>query len=463
MATVDGKVVARNSQGPLRIVACLCGFVFCVLAILPELLKTGVPGFGALQTGLAIAGVVIIAVGTLLWKRTGKLSTVVGRLCLPILALMFTWGIVEAAVWYHMRNSPAASYVGRWEFRAGQPAPYQGAPFFNKAFLDESMRSVRSPKVPPGRNYILLGDAHGKYFNVANGRRRTTNQPRRATRRVLIFGGSTVFCQETPDNWTLPSCVQREINRRCSDGYRVENHSAVSMIALQQTARLKDAQPRAGDIVIFYDGFNEVFYPVYCGTTKGWLPKTGRDHHDNGVRQLSWLEKKTYPVWMRFRDFSPLSRWMLRRYEGFAMIARPETSVLNANVETAVESYEATLRNAAGFAAGRQARFVHVLQPNLFTLSSPTKYERRLAKNDLITLPGLDEATRLAYSNLREVTRQLNGYGVASFDLLDAFDNRPEGAEYYLDYCHLNHTGNERIAKLIVDRLIRADVLKERR
>jgi hypothetical protein len=42
--------------------------------------------------------------------------------------------------------------------------------------------------------------------------------------------------------------------------------------------------------------------------------------------------------------------------------------------------------------------------------------------------------------------------GVASFDLSGLFDRDREGQEHFVDFCHVNHVANERIASAIFER-----------
>jgi hypothetical protein len=411
---------------------------------------------------VGVAGIGCIGLATILWIRAGRTSGFVARCCIPVVSVVFVWSLVEAGAWLVLEYGEPVTHVGRWEFRASRPAPYRNASYFSPAFLRESMGAVRSLTVPRGRNYSLPGDVRGKFFNVKDGRRRTTDQPAHASRRILVFGASTVFCQESPDHLTLPSCLQREINRRSPESCRVENHSSVTMIALQQTARLRDTPIGRNDIVIFYDGFNDVFHPVYAGKVKSRLPGEPPVKHDAGVRKLSWLEKTTYPVWLRFHDGSPFSRLMLRPYEGYAMIRRPEAEWMKANLKIAGPQFEATLRDAAAISSRHGARFVHVLQPNLFTIQHMSAYEKRVAKSELVVLPGLDQAVRIVYPRYREIINRLNGEGMLSFDLSLALEDRSPGTDYYLDFCHVNHAANQRLAELIAECPIQAALLRRR-
>ena len=129
-------------------------------------------------------------------------------------------------------------YSDDQEFRATQPPPYRGAPIL----LRRVHRRVVSPAgrlAPlPGTNAILPNDFKGKYFTVENGIRRTTDVPQGATVTIYLFGGSTLYNSEVPDDHTVASYLQRELVEAGFGGYRVVNFGVTSVSTNQQVERL---------------------------------------------------------------------------------------------------------------------------------------------------------------------------------------------------------------------------------
>src|SRR5262249_17267421 len=159
-------------------------------------------------------------------------------------------------------------------------------------FLGESMRCLRLSN-PPGTRYLVPGDFRGRFINVADGRRRTTGQPATWDRCVLLFGGSTLFNREVPDDHTVASCLPPGRNRRPGRPSRGETPGPPAMMARQQAERLEQTPLEPGDVVLFYDGANDVFFPVYNGNPQGH--RLG-DRSDGGVRKLSGLQAWLYPL-----------------------------------------------------------------------------------------------------------------------------------------------------------------------
>jgi hypothetical protein len=361
-----------------------------------------------------------------------------------------TWLGIELAAWVLLWAARDEAPVGRWEFRGARPVPYQDAAYFGPEFLDESMRCVRLGS-PPGACYLVGGDFEGHFIHVEGGRRRTTDAPANADRRVLLFGGSTVFGQEVPDEATLASCLQRALTRQAGPRFRVENYGTPAMIARQQTARLVETPLRAGDVVVFYDGVNDVFYPVYNGNPEGY--RIG-DSSDGGVRKLSGAQAWLYPLCFRLKDHSCAAALVFRGMDGPRPAVLVESDVLAGHLDAAEAGYLRALTEARASAESRQARFLHVQQPHLFSRAEFTNYERRVARNELRALPGLDEAFRLGDPRLGRAAQAAVRAGMVHVDLTDALDTRSGTEEFYLDFCHVNHAANERLAKLISQHLL---------
>jgi hypothetical protein len=374
------------------------------------------------------------------------------RLLRPLVAVVvagLAWLAVEAGAWCVLRLAPVTGPIGRWEFRGAQPAPYADAPYFGPEFLDESLRCVRLSN-PPDTSYLVAGDFQGRFIRVADGRRRTTDQPESFDHRVLLFGGSTVFNQEVPDEHTLASCLQRVLHRQASARYRVENHGAPAMIARQQTERLAHTPLRPGDVVVFYDGVNDVYYPVYNGNPAGY--RLG-DDSDGGVRKLSGGQALLYPLCFRLKEHSAVAALLFHRIDGPRPANLVDADTLSGHLDAAEAGYLKALTDARSMAEERGARFVHLLQPHLFSLGRPTRYERAVIRNELQALPGLDEAYRLGYPRLRQATATAAGAGVVTLDMSGILDVRENDEEYYFDFCHVNHTANDRLARAIAAQL----------
>ena len=120
-------------------------------------------------------------------------------------------------------------------------------------------------------------------------------------KRVLLFGGSTLFSQEVPDKFTIASFLQRELKEK---DIMVKNYGLPGMNSRQQYEILKKIDVKKNDLIIFYHGVNDVYYNVFFGESDGWV---------NGVpafrpvKKINFLEKIIYKFNDNFGNvlFSP--------------------------------------------------------------------------------------------------------------------------------------------------------------
>jgi hypothetical protein len=361
---------------------------------------------------------------------------------------LFAFLLIEVGCRVCLLMPSLAPPITRGEFRKSCPPPYQGADYFSDDFLKESTRCMRpGPPIPVG--YAITADFAGRYINVSNNTRHTTDQPERFTNKVYLFGGSTIFNSEVPDQWTVPSCLQRLLERQSPGRWCVENHGACAMIANQQTERLLDLTLRPGDVVLFYDGVNDVYYPIYNGNPLGWHRG---DDHDGGVRQFNATQRFLYLLCLDHKETLASARVLFRLLDGVSPRNLTQRR-LKRHLSTAEWGYWNGVRQARAATVRQGGRFYHFLQPHLFSLRKPTAYEQQLIANDLKAMPGLDRAFALGYPCLRSGLASAAKEGLVSFDLTDLFDKRDPGEEYYLDFCHVNHVANQRIAEALFDRV----------
>jgi hypothetical protein len=320
-------------------------------------------------------------------------------------------------------------------FRLTQPAPYQNAPFFSKGFVVESFKQPGGWKIPPGTNLIIPNDFKGHYFTVEGGIRRTTNVPLGATRDIYLFGGSTVYNSEVPDDYTIASYLQRRLVRNGFGSYRVTNLGVTSVSTNQQFERLKNTNISKDDIVVFYDGVNDVVQGVLYGNA-------GNTIYGNDKSRPSW--QKTLS---KIADHSVAVRQLLSR-----MNANYKITNLGSRVRQTVSRYRAHTEGAQEVANAHGAQFIHFLQPSLYSLSHRGDYENKLLSLGIIPMQA-EEAFLATYPHLVRYVRERSKLGFADFDLTSIFDNVAQPV--YLDFCHVNHNGNEIIADSIFAALLK--------
>ena len=279
-------------------------------------------------------------------------------------------------------------------------------------------------RVPSQKSYLAHKDFSytGTHISMTGGIRHTTDSPPSASvaQNVFLFGGSTMFCIEVPDHLTISSFLQRSL-RLLSDSYQVVNCGCPGTSAVDRTQMLSEiVEIKQGDIAIFYFGDND----------SGWI-----DHRSGKLSQ------QLVPLYIRtlrgMADFGlETARWLYgtlapKSFLKFSRFAVNET--INA------------LINAQEYCNSRGAQMFAVLQPNIYTLSTKSEYEKKLEKRFSQDLKTLIIDAYKQYDQWIETV----WYGVSAKHI---FDNAP--ASVFLDWAHANARGSELIAKFIYDYLI---------
>jgi len=300
----------------------------------------------------------------------------------------------------------------------------------------------------------------GKFIHVdSSGCRMTVQDVRPGDREpaeVSIFGGSSAWGIYARDSQTIPSHLARLLNDR---GYpcRITNEAEKGYTFLQGVTRLITLlqQGKRPDLVVFYDGFNDVIN-AYLSGKAGGLGLTG---YLEGLLQLQ-QESPLKQVGMIVREFVTRHSMIYRGVDrARKLIAGSSDDDLrppayNGREQTDLASQVADTYASAHRLLDMLAREYHFsyacfLQPTLYTKASTTREERGLQ--------GLAQDPD-AGKFLRESYRQLGARNLAHFFNLSAVLDTCVGT-CYSDYCHVSEHCNAVIAGSIADALISSHVL----
>lgn len=247
--------------------------------------------------------------------------------------------------------------------------------------------------------------------------RTTTDQPESYSHRVLFFGGSTTFDAEVSDQYTYSSQVQRLIN---DSGYqiRVENHGLTGAAAIHLTRELRKVKIYEGDVVVFLIGVNESKNSVVS---------------KNLIRRLA----------MRFENFDRFSSWIFENTNtGYLLNNALDVGKLSID-ERSILDTENALRDAKEYVGNQGGVFVPVIQPHAFTKKEQLPYEVALIES----MGDFPDSINSVYPRISEM---ILGYE-NSLDAKNIFDDLSTSP--YLDWCHVDKLGNERIAEFMFNNL----------
>ena len=298
------------------------------------------------------------------------------------------------------------------------PSFYMSQDFFEKMKQrDESEIKSRTVTILQSKKRdFVSSEFKSDDLNVKDGLRVTTDSPANATRKVLIFGGSTVFCSEVPDKYTVASFMQRSLNFM-GRNFRVVNHGQRGATTLNRIRLIQTLSDLGkGDVSIFLFGDND------CGT---YLDQ--RRHpltrvivllervSDYGIEIFRWINGELSPILWRRRAIASANK-LLEQFE--------------------VVKY---------FCQSQGINLMCVLQPNLFTLNNNLDYAAGLKR---ASSREIKVSVETAYAVFEPWVIK-NNYAVSATRI---FDDASEMV--YLDWAHLNARGNEILARFILDQLL---------
>jgi len=111
------------------------------------------------------------------------------------------------------------------------------------------------------------------------------------------------------------------------------------------------------------------------------------------------------------------------------------------------------------YVSSRGARFIHVVQPDLFT--RPLRdFEGPLVENHFLTMKGVDAALLEAHREFAPLTQMLIDRKVAAYDASGIFDRIDD--PIFLDFAHTTDRGNRIIADFLFDTLVREGIVPGR-
>ncbi len=268
------------------------------------------------------------------------------------------------------------------------------------------------------KGYQIPADAKGAYINIVDGERLTIGQPTNARHDLYLFGNSIAFDAYVSDKHTMASQLQAML-----PDYHVHNLGEPGATTILMLARLKDVKLHPDDIVLFYDGINEV------ESIRAAI------HNDHQFGPCQFLAQHVDDL----RIGSDLcSNFTEQSY------AAMRTPADYQNVEVPVlQQYAQILGRAKLYAESSGATFYNILQPYLY--SSPlSRRERRLITATMGNVDAAGDLFTKVESDLANIKPDI------TLDLTHALDvPRRQGIEVYADTFHYNAIGDSYVARAI--------------
>jgi len=352
-------------------------------------------------------------------------------------SIMLTLGGVELSVRTWRLFNPLPLSLLEQKIRGNIPALHARF-YFDPQLLDDHLTNFFW-FTPPGTRVILPGNVCRRYVSTDQNRRVTSFVPDHYQKTIFMMGGSTMFAQEVPDPLTISSFLQYLINRRTDLKIKVENHGSPGIMLFQQNQILEMqlSRIRPNDIVVFYDGANDIIQHIYFNNPQGIAVK-----HDEYLASLDLIKKLGNWIPWLAKSAVFMNLQFMRELHPPAHLTNPQKmdEILKRFVATQADE----LRKAERMIKSRGAKFFHFNQPFIFTKAFRTKSEEAIINNPRITSVGMGDAMTQGAQARSVVLIQMRKDGLNTTDLQGSFDK--VGEDLFIDWVHINDVGNAKIA-----------------
>jgi len=352
--------------------------------------------------------------------------------------------------------------------RVGGPAAETADPritadaFAGEDWVKECFREISDISMV-WQSYVYWRGAefHGSCVNIdKSGVRRSWNPTCPATKKktkIFMFGGSTLWGFVARDDFTIPSVVSRVLSETGGACAEVTNFGETGYVITQEVIALMRLLEKGEtpDIVIFYDGVNDVF-SAFQNDVAG-LPQ----NEINRRAEFNILSANTMTL---LKTFVPILIKRTQIYKTLRAIATGRKDSEDggwAMGHTGLKIEATTAERLAGEVARNYAANLEVVdalarkygfvalfywQPTIFRKDKPTPYEAEIVNR----MKGLKGPFLKVYNAAAESQEVSQTRGFHDLSRIFADIDRP----VFIDFCHISEKGNE-----IIGRRIATDVL----
>jgi len=261
---------------------------------------------------------------------------------------------------------------------------------------------------------------------------------------VFVFGGLTMWGWGARDDYTIASYLSKILHGK---GYQVEvmNYGQMGYVNTQEIITLLRCLQRGEvpDIVLFYDGLNDV-------ASSNHNREAGLSRNDSiRAEDFNFSQRMDDLTETWFHYFLAENLWgFYRLVLGLQSRLRPPQpppeawEISDAVVRQSVDIYEANLNLVASWGQSYGFDTLFYWQPSFFTKKKLTREEQLLLDTDLVALPR--KAHELIYERVRKSESLASHPGFR--DISAIFDDAEEA--YFMDVNqHITEAGNHRVAE----------------
>lgn len=318
------------------------------------------------------------------------------------------------------------------------PESYKNAPWF-KDYAKEASHVFFNVSWRP-YVYWKTNTFKGQYINISDDSTRKTWAPsfdlNKPLYEIFIFGGSTLWGWGARDDQTIPSLISKILYHKYNIQAKITNFGELGYINTQEIILFfKDLQQnKVPQVVVFYDGLNDVFTALQSGIPG--VPqnefKREKEFKDSIFRKLfdSFIANSTlYKIIFRiFGNESTESNSKLLSSENVNQLA-----------DQIVNLYLANMKIVKSLSNDLKIKSLFYWQPIIFTKNDLTPSEKDFSQIHLYSKPLYlktnEKINAIKENNFYNISNILSGHKES----------------FYIDPWHIDEKGNEIIANKIAE------------
>ncbi|MCS6807668.1 MAG: hypothetical protein RML40_03155 [Bacteroidota bacterium] len=319
---------------------------------------------------------------------------------------------------------------------------YEGMAWKEQFFKDVAAYQVATGGAQVYEPYSLWKnpDFRSPSFTVEQGYRKTV-QPvytqEDSVVHIWMFGGSTMFCADTPDDWTIASRLAYKLREAYPNRkFKISNYGLPGFVCDQEAILLSKLlmSGQCPDVTIFYDGFNEAHLKVAMAKPIPHGFYTMYEQIYRSIKERLWANL----VWKS--SFLTLAMRSLSRDTQFEKDER----VLQARSQVVAASYARVIDFVQHLAQVYGFRAYFFWQPSLLTTGKKLTANEAALRNMILQNNG--PGYRILLETVRAtIFRNPDMRVQYTFDINDALDSVNTTA--FVDYAHLGPYGNDAVAE----------------
>ncbi|WP_299887550.1 SGNH/GDSL hydrolase family protein [uncultured Lacinutrix sp.] len=286
---------------------------------------------------------------------------------------------------------------------------------------------------------------NGKHNTIyENGRRKTVNPSLKDSAtalKIFCFGGSTMYSSGARDEHTIPSELSKLIRTSFpNQNVEITNFGCHGYTRATENIQLQHEliKNNIPDIVIFYDGVNEVI--------------SGHQNNEAGAPTNAYNRRKEFKIAHSYKKRIALMVYSSNLYRFTTTLQRklltksaykqlgPRSDTLAIDI---ADTYIGLVKISKSFENDYNFKVFNFMQPNIYSKKNLSEYEQGAYESQQY----YENLYRLSYERVRNDSLMIKDNTFV--DISNVFDTAKQ--TIYFDFCHTGELGNQLVAKRIFE------------